>query len=96
MVWIRSLDWRPDRVEHIARHGVDPDEVEEAVFDDPRGLLLKMGPAERNPDETVYRHLGRTEAGRYLLVALLYVGQGEALPLTARDMNDAEKRRYLR
>lgn len=96
MVRIRRLDWRPDRVEHIARHGVDPDEVEEAVFDDRQGLLLRLGPAERNPDETVYRHLGRTEAGRYLFAALIYVGQGEALPLTARDMNDAEKRRYSR
>ena len=94
---IRRLFWRPDRVEHILeRHGVTPEEVEEALFDDDRGLLLKVGPAERDPEETVYRYLGRTAAGRYLVVALIYMGQGEALPLTARDMDGAERRRYSR
>lgn len=83
-------------MEHIARHDVTPEEVEEAMFGDAGGKLFKVGPAERNPDETVYRYIGRTEAGRYLFVALIYTGGGEALPLTARDMDDAEKRRYSR
>jgi uncharacterized DUF497 family protein len=96
MVRIRSLDWRPDRVEHIAKHDVTPDEVEE-VFEDRRKLVVKAGPAERNPDETIYRVYGRTEAGRYLFVALLLYEDGEeALPLTARDMTYKEKSRYRR
>ncbi|MBA2625019.1 MAG: BrnT family toxin [Acidimicrobiia bacterium] len=94
---IQRLFWRPDRVEHILkRHEVTPEEVEEALFDDSRGLLLKVGSAERNPEETVYRYLGRTAGGRYLFVALIYTGHGEALPLTARDMDGAERRRYSR
>lgn len=93
---IRRLFWRPDRVEHIARHGVNPYEVEEALFGDSQGLLLKVGPAERDLEETVYRYLGRTATGRYLFVALIYMGQGEALPLSARDMDGAERRRYSR
>lgn len=93
---IERLDWRHDREEHIARHGVSREEVEEAVFDVRAGMLFRQGPAERNPNEAVYQHLGRTEAGRYLFTALLYTGGGETIPLTARDMTNTERRRYKR
>lgn len=90
---IRELYWRADREEHILeRHGVSWEEVEEAVLGDPRGRLRRRGPAERDPDETVYEHYGRTLEGRYLMVALLYVGQGIAMPITARDMTRSERR----
>jgi uncharacterized DUF497 family protein len=95
LVKIGWLDWRPDRVEHIARHQVRPYEVEEAVFGDRNRILRRVGPARRNPKETVYRYLGRTEAGRYLFGALLvYENREAALPITARDMTDTEKKRY--
>ena len=68
---VRDLYWRTDRIDHIAKHSVAPGEVTEAIFGDPSGVLLRVGPAERNPEETLYRYLGRTEAGRYLLVVLL-------------------------
>jgi uncharacterized DUF497 family protein len=76
---IERLDWRHDREEHIARHGVSRDEVEEAIFDDRAGILLRQGPAQR-----------------YLFTALLYTSGGVAMPLTARDMTDTERRRYRR
>jgi hypothetical protein len=88
------LYWRPDRVAHIWRHAVGPEEVEEAVFGDPGGVLTRVGPAERNPEETLYRYFGRTETGRYLMVALLYLGQGIAMPVTAREMTINERRRF--
>ncbi len=91
---IRELHWREDRIEHIARHALTLEEVEEAVFGDASGVLLRVGPAERNPDETVYRYFGRTEEGRHLLVALLYLGQGVAMPITAREMTRQERRRF--
>lgn len=59
MVNVRRLDWRPDRVEHIARHGVRAYEVDEAVRDE-RRHIRRAGPAERNPNETIYRVYGRT------------------------------------
>lgn len=93
-VRIAELYWRRDRIDHIARHGITPEEVDEAVFDDPGGLLLRVGPAERNPDETIYRYFGRTESGRHLLVVLLYLGEGIAMPVTARDMTVGERRRF--
>ncbi len=94
MRYIEDLYWRPDRVEHIARHSVEPEEVEEAVFEDRAGLLLRVGPAERDPQETIYRYFGRTRAGRHLLVVLLYLGEGLAMPVTARDMTPQERRRF--
>lgn len=94
MAVIRDLYWRTDRIDHIALHAVMPEEVTEAVFNDPSGILLRVGQAERNPEETLYRYLGRTEAGRYLLVVLLYLGEGVAMPVTARDMTRGERSRF--
>ncbi len=91
---IRYLDWRADRLAHIARHHVKDREVEEVLLD-PGSRLVRVGPAERHPDETIYRVYGRTEAGRYIFVAVLLYEDGEtALPLTAREMTRQERRRY--
>ncbi|CAN5872380.1 hypothetical protein BH23ACT11_BH23ACT11_27670 [soil metagenome] len=94
MVKIGWLDWKSDRVLHIAGHGVNPYEIEEAIKDKDR-RIIKAGAAERNPSETIYRVYGRTEAGRHLLGPLLKYENGTcALPLTARDMTKSERRRY--
>jgi uncharacterized DUF497 family protein len=92
---IEELRWRDDRLEHIARHEVAPSEVEEAVFDR-EAFLEKVGPARRNIPQTAYVSLGRTRAGRYLMVVLIHEGGGVGFPVTARDMNRAERRRYSR
>lgn len=96
MHFIKELWWRDDRVEHIGRHEVSPDEFEEALFEDRRGILKFADESESDPSNRMYRHLGRTGAGRYLFLVLMYYGEGTALPVTARDMNDAERRRYSR
>lgn len=96
MYFITELRWRADRVEHIARHEVEPEEFEEALFGDRRGILKFAGKAESDPSNMMYRHLGRTAEGRYLFLVLMYYGDGVALPVTARDMSDAERRRYSR
>lgn len=88
------MRWRDDRVEHIRRHGVVPAEVEEAVLDDRKALLERAGPARRDPSQTVYVSLGCTQAGRYLTVVLIDEGRGVGFPVTARDMTQAERRRY--
>jgi uncharacterized DUF497 family protein len=91
---IEHLFWREDRVDHIARHALTPEEVEEALFDDRGGVLLRVGPAERNPDERIYRYFGRTSAGRHILVVLLDLGGGVAMPITAREMTRQERKRF--
>lgn len=93
---IERLRWRDDRAGHIARHDVVPAEVEEAILDDRKALLEKAGPARRDPSQTVYVLPGRTQAGRYLMVLLVDKGRGVGFPVTARDMNQAERRRYSR
>ena len=86
---IHELVWPDDRIEHIARHGVSPDEVEQACF----GSALVQH-AKSEGDNPVYYVLGRTEAGRYLFCVIIHFPDGRGYPVTARPMTEREKRRY--
>jgi len=94
IVKIERIRWTPDRVAHIARHGLTLDEVEEAVFDDLYGFTQVLKTATRDPNQRVYRFLGRTEGGKYITFIFIYEGRGTAYPVTARSMTKAERRRY--
>ena len=80
----RAYDWDTDNVDHIARHGIEPWEAEAAC----RGGLIIRGRQGR------YIAYGRTEAGRYLVVILHAQGGGMAHVITAREMNQSERRFY--
>ena len=86
---IREFVWPEDRIDHIARHGVTPEEVEEVCFG--RSLVLRAKSEGENP---VYYILGRTDAGRYLFCVIIHFPEGKGYPVTARPMTDKEKRRY--
>lgn len=86
---IDELIWDEWNEEHIARHSVEPDEVEQAIFD-PSSLFF----ATSREGERRSLVLGLTEAGRYLFVVLEPLSGGRAYPVTAREMTDAEKRRF--
>lgn len=86
---IRRLVWPEERIEHIARHGVTPDEVEEACFGNP---WVRRGKSEG--DNPVYYVLGQTLAGRYLFCVVIAFPDGNGYPVTAREMTTREKRRY--
>ena len=86
---IRDLVWPEDRIEHISRHGVTPEEVEETCFGRP--LILRARSEGKNP---VYYVLGQTAAGRYLFCMVISFPDGRGYPITARPMTDREKRRY--
>jgi uncharacterized protein len=81
--------WPEDRVEHIALHGVTPEEVEEACFGRP--FVRKAKAKGENP---VYYVLGQTETGRYLFCVVIRFPDGNGYPVTAREMTMREKRRY--
>lgn len=81
--------WPDDRVDHIARHGVQPEEVEAACFGD--ALVLATKATGPNP---VYHVLGETDAGRHLFCVVILFPGDKAYPVTAREMTDREKRRY--
>ena len=84
---IASLEWDDENVEHIARHKVSPEEVEDVCF----GLHLK----ERQTRQR-YVLSGQTSAGRYVNVVVERIGRGLFRPITAFEMSDVYKRRYRR
>lgn len=86
---IRRLIWPRDRVDHIARHGITPQEVEEVCFG--RSLVLR---AKSGGDNPTYYVLGQSDAGRYLFCVIIAFPDGNGYPVTAREMTQAEKRRY--
>ncbi len=86
---IDEFVWPNDRIEHIARHGVAPEEVEEACFG--KAFVRRVKSEGQNP---VYYVLGQTESGRYLFCVVIRFPDGIGYPVTARDMTDKEKRRY--
>jgi len=86
---IDELLWPRDRIEHIARHAVSPDEVEQVCFGQP--LVQRAKSYGENP---VYYVLGKTDAGRYLFSVVIQFPDGKGYPVTARPMTEKEKRRY--
>jgi len=83
-----ELVWREEDVEHIARHHVDPQEVEDVCFSTSHHIETGRGGGG------VYYVTGQTEAGRYLFVVVRYLGRGRAKVITAREMDDRERVRY--
>lgn len=89
--WNELFDWDKANIEHIARHGVESYEVEEALLDPER-----VARDARNVRGEVRRAvLGAAEAGRILFV--LYTIRNEKIrPVMSRDATDGEKRAYRR
>ena len=85
---IKEVAWDDDTILHIARHGVDPQEVEKVCFGN-KALIFK------GRGKTYYA-LGQTDAGRYLAVIFRYLGQNRTKIITARAMSESEKKYYLR
>ena len=86
-MYIDRLDWDDYRVEHIARHDVEPYEVWE-VCNDRSNLSHCQG---RNR-YLVYETLD----GRYLFVVLERIQTSVYKPITARNMTEREKRNFRR
>ena len=87
-MYISELEWDDYRVEHIARHNVEPDEVWE-VCEDPYHLARRHG-------HNRYLVYGQTADGRYLFVVLERIRGTVYKTITARDMTVNEKRNFRR
>ena len=86
-----EFEWDDANADHIAAHGVYPDEVEGA-YDDPGRTAL---PVYSTPAERRRGFLGATESGR--LLAVVITRRGAALRVvTARDATERERRCYRR
>ena len=84
--------WKDRFVDKLAdKHGVETWEVEEILFTEPHIRLFEKG---RIKGENLYAAYGRTEAGRYLIVFFILKRRTDALPISARDMTQTERRYY--
>lgn len=83
---ITDIEWNNETVLHIARHGVEPEEVEEVCF--------KMHPLILKGKYNRYYCLGQTQSGRYLAVIFEYLGNNKAKVVTVRAMSESERRLY--
>jgi uncharacterized DUF497 family protein len=86
--------WLEEIVEKLeVKHQVVPEEAEQVFSNQPRVKRMNKG---RYRGEDVYRALGQTDAGRYLTVFFIHKLTHEALILSARDMDDKERKGYAR
>jgi uncharacterized DUF497 family protein len=89
---IDDIIWLDRIVEKLAwKHNVLPSEVEEVFGSECRVFHKEKGKVE---GEHLYNALGRTEAGRLLSVFFIRKLGSKALIVTARDMNESERKRY--
>ena len=84
---IKAFEWDEGNIGHIARHNITPEDVEEACCNDP---LIFKGRNNR------YYALGQSDNGHYLMIVFMIKFMGMARVITARPMQDAERKRYLR
>ena len=89
---IDELWWDDHNIEHLVRHHIAPEDAEEAIFQD-----VPLAVHTRTRRYAIY---GQTSAGRYIVIFLERVRIGQRRqplvyrPITARDMTEAERRRY--
>jgi hypothetical protein len=83
---IREFEWSDRNIEHIARHNVSPDEVEDVAFDDE--------PWIRKGRKGARYMLGYTIGGRYLFIVYRLKSEGIARVITAMDMDEKTRRLY--
>jgi len=82
-VRIKRLNWDNRNIFHIARHGITAKDVEDACSE--RHIARKV--------KGRYLIYGKTEAGKHILIVLVKTGDSFR-PITARNMNESEKRIY--
>jgi uncharacterized DUF497 family protein len=93
-MYIDDFIWLPDILDKLyVKHHVTQDEVEEIFFNHPKYRFVELGYEIR---EDIYSASGQTDAGRYLVVFFIHKTDNIALILSARDMDDKERRRYER
>jgi uncharacterized protein len=90
---INGFIWLDEFTEKLeAKHGVYPNEVEEVFANRPEIRKLEKG---RVSGEHLYRALGQTSSGRYLVIIFVYKPTTRsALVISSRDMDLKERKSY--
>lgn len=86
LIFLDSIVEKLDR-----KHNVQEQEVREVFNNSPNIRFVEQG---NRKNENVYAALGQTDSGRYLIVYFIYKQDKNALILSARNMDNAERRRY--
>jgi uncharacterized DUF497 family protein len=86
-VVISGFDWDDDNILHIARHRFSPEEVEEVFAGDHK---------VRRARNKLYIALGETLDGRLAFLVFRKMTGGLVRVITARDMDEAERRLFHR
>ena len=73
------------------KHNISELELRQVFNNEPKIRRIEKGKIK---GEDLYVALGRTDAGRYLVVFFIMKTNQEALIVTARDMTEKERRRY--
>lgn len=90
---ITDFLWLDEIVKKLeVKHQVTQEEVEQVFVTNPYFRFISKGRKQQNED--VYAAYGQTEAGRYLTVFFIHKPGHLALIISARDMDDKERKRY--
>ena len=90
---ISRIIWLEDIVEKLRwKHDVDELEVIEVFENKPRFQRKEAG---YRPGEDVYAAFGRTHSGRLLSVFFVYTRDKRAIIVSARDMTQKERSKYV-
>ncbi|HEX8097434.1 MAG TPA: BrnT family toxin [Pyrinomonadaceae bacterium] len=94
LMQLHEVIWKDRFIDKIeVKHGVSADEVEEILFGRPHVRRAQKGHVK---GEDLYIAYGRTEGGRYLIAFFIRKELTTALPISARDMTDSERKYYER
>jgi uncharacterized DUF497 family protein len=87
-----SVIWKEKFVEKLAlKHGVEIEEVEEILFSKPHVRLFEKGHIK---GENLYAAYGKTSSGKYLITFFVLKNKTSALPISAREMTESERKYY--
>ena len=86
---IEKISWDEETIDHISKHSVSPEEVEEVLFNEIDSPLIMRGKEGR------YLAYGKTNGGRLLLVVWASRYRKTKI-ITARDMSKKENQFYKR
>lgn len=92
--WELEAEWDDGNIGHMARHDVEPEEVEEIVYEDCHPSRIVRA-RRRGIRETRWTVFGQTCGGRFLVAVIApYPRRGVWRAVTARDMERHTRRRY--
>ena len=85
--------YRQYAAKNAHKHGVSSEEIREVFANEPKRRLVERGHV---PGEEKYFALGRTDAGRLLVVFYINKGGGLVMPISAYTMPRRMRKQYER